>query len=97
MAEIRWTEESLRWLEDIYEYVSTDNPSAASRIIQGIRERTEDVLAFPEIGYRYTQSTRHIRILLYGHYRIAYLVDDDGSIDVIGIFHSALDITRYQL
>ncbi len=97
MAEIRWSEESLRWLEDIYEYVFMDNPAAASSILQGIYDRAHDILAFPEIGYRYTPSTRHIRILLYGHYRIAYLVNEDGNIDVLGIFHSALDITRYQL
>ena len=97
MAEIRWTEEALRWLEDIYEYVSVDDPAAASRILQGIFERTQDALAFPEIGYRYTHSTRQIRILLYGHYRIAYLADDNGDIDVLGVFHSALDISRYQI
>jgi hypothetical protein len=32
--------------------------------------------------------------LLYGHYRIAYLVKDDGNIDVLGVVHGALDITR---
>ncbi len=54
MAEIRWTEESLRWLEDIYEYVSAEDSSAASRILQGIFDRTQDALDFPEIGYRYS-------------------------------------------
>jgi plasmid stabilization system protein ParE len=97
MAKIKWTEESLRWLQDIYEYVSIDDPLAASRIIQGIYDRTQDGGDFPEIGYRYTPSVRHIRILLYGHYRIAYLIEDDGDIDILGVFHSALDITRYQL
>lgn len=97
MAEVRWTEESLRWLQDIYEYVSLDDPHAASQIIQGIYDRTQDVRDFPEIGYRYTPSVRHIRILLYGHYRIAYLINDEGDIDILGVFHSALDITRYQL
>ena len=28
---------------------------------------------------------------------IAYLVKNDGNVDVLGVFHSALDITRYQL
>jgi toxin ParE1/3/4 len=35
--------------------------------------------------------------LLYGHYRIAYLIKDDGNIDILGVFHGALDIGRYQL
>lgn len=34
-----------------------------------------------------------MRILLYGHYRIAYLVKDDG-VEILGVFHGALDIER---
>ena len=97
MAEIRWTEEALRWLADIYEYVSIDEPSAASNIVLGIHNRAQDLLVYPEIGYRYSPAQRNVRILLYGHYRIAYLIKNDGDIDILGIFHGALDITRYQL
>ncbi len=50
-----------------------------------------------EIRYRYTASSRHVRILIHGHYRIAYLIKDDGNIDILGVFHGALDIGRYQL
>jgi plasmid stabilization system protein ParE len=46
---------------------------------------------------RYFAANRHVRILLYGHYRIAYLVKDDGNVDILGVFHGALDITRYHL
>jgi plasmid stabilization system protein ParE len=35
------------------------------------------------------------RILLYGHYRIAYLIKSADEIDVLGVFHGALDIDRY--
>jgi hypothetical protein len=34
---------------------------------------------------------------MYGHYRIAYLVQADGNIDILGVFHAALDITKYEL
>jgi plasmid stabilization system protein ParE len=97
MAKIAWTEEAERWLEDIFEYIASDNPVAAARTIDGIYERVQDIGTFPEIGYRYMTSSRHVRILLYGHYRIAYLVKDDGNVDVLGVFHGSLDITRYQL
>jgi plasmid stabilization system protein ParE len=30
MAEISWTAEAQRWLEDIFEYIATENPRAAS-------------------------------------------------------------------
>ena len=97
MAEISWTEEAQRWLEDIFEYIAADDPQAAARTVQGIYGRAQDLATFPEIGHRYSASSRHVRILLYGHYRIAYLVKDDGSIDILGVFHGSLDITRYQL
>ncbi|HCL26021.1 MAG TPA: plasmid stabilization protein [Dehalococcoidia bacterium] len=97
MAEVRWTEEALRWVEDIYEYVRADEPAAAQRIVLGIFDRAQDVLSFPEIGYRYQPSARNVRILMYGHYRIAYLVKEEGDVDILGVFHSSLDISRYQL
>ena len=97
MAEIAWTEEAQRWLEDIFEYIAADNPAAAARTVQGIYERAQVLKTFPEIGHRYVASSRNVRILLYGHYRIAYLVRDDRNIDILGVFHGSLDITRYQL
>ncbi len=97
MAVIAWTDEARRWLEDIFEHIAADNPQAATRTVQGIYERAQVLATFPEIGHRYQGSLRNVRILLYGHYRIAYLVRDDGDIDILGVFHGALDITRYQL
>jgi len=97
MAEITWTEEAQRWLEDIFEYIAADNPDAAARTVLGIYERAQLLATFPEIGHRYTASSRHVRILLYGHYRIAYLIKNDGNIDILGVFHGALDIGKYGL
>jgi len=65
--------------------------------VNGIYERAQVLAKFPEIGHRYSASTRHVRILLYGHYRIAYLIKDNGNIDVLGVFHGSLDISRYRL
>jgi plasmid stabilization system protein ParE len=97
MAKITWTAEAQRWLEDIFEYIAADNPQAAAQTVNGIYERAQALAKFPEMGYRYWASSRHVRILLYGHYRIAYLIKDDGNIDVLGVFHGSLDISRYQL
>ena len=97
MAQIDWTDEALRWLEDIFEYIAADNPDAASRTIDGIFERAQALAQYPELGHRYLHSARNVRILLFGHYRIAYLVRDDGDVDILGVFHGALDITKYEL
>ena len=98
MAEIRWTEEAERWLRDIHDYISQDNPAAASRVITGIYERAQILRGFPESGYRYkSEAEGNIRILLYGHYRIAYLTKGKENVDILGVFHSALDIEKYLL
>ena len=96
MAEIRWTNEAEVWLRDIYDYIAQDNPSAAARVVDGIYEKAQLLKEHPEIGYKYrSESEGEIRILLYGHYRIAYLLAGDESIDILGIFHGALEIDRY--
>ena len=62
----------------------------------GIYEKAQLLRHFPEISYKYrTEPEGEIRILLYGHYRIAYLVMGSESIDILGVFHGALDIGRY--
>ena len=96
MGEVRWTHEAVRWLNEIHSYIARDNPAAAARTVQGIYEKAQVLTTFPEVGYRYRGTTnRPIRILLYGHYRIAYLVEEEGAITILGVFHGALDIERY--
>ena len=63
--------------------------------MNGIYESAQQLTEFPELGYRYHGSRDQVRILLYGHYRIAYLIKADGNIDILGVFHGALDIDRY--
>jgi len=96
MAEINWTAEAEQWLRDIYDYISSDKPEAARRVVEGIYEKVQILRRFPEVGHRYESDPHlHIRILLYGHYRVAYLIKEDQTIDILGVFHGALDIDRY--
>jgi len=96
MAEIIWTEEAERWLKEIYDYIAQDNPAAAEKVVSGIYQRAQILLEFPELGYKYrSEPEGDIRILLYGHYRIAYLIKGNDRVDILGVFHGALDIDRY--
>jgi plasmid stabilization system protein ParE len=97
VAEISWTEEAERWLSDIFEHIAQENPDAALKTVQGIYDRAQVLTEFPHIGQRYSPSPRAVRVLLYGHYRIAYLVKDNGNIDILGVFHGALDLSKYHL
>jgi plasmid stabilization system protein ParE len=65
MAEIAWTLEAQRWLEDIFEHIAADNPQAAARTVQGIYERAQDLKRFPQLGSRYAAAAgvrRRMRI-----------------------------------
>jgi toxin ParE1/3/4 len=96
LGRVRWTQEAEQWLHEIHDYIAADNPAAAVRTVRGIFERAQTLSSFPERGYRQPNpANRPIRVLLYGHYRIAYLLKDDGDIDILGVFHGALDIDRY--
>lgn len=97
MGSIAWTKEAQQWLLDIHEYIAHDNPIAADRVINGIFQQVQVLTQHPEIGHRYRGSVRNVRIMLYGHYRIAYLLKKSGNVDILGVFHGALDITKYSL
>jgi len=95
MAEIRWTYEADLWLKDIYDYIALDNPSAAKQVVEGIYNKAQILKDYPEVGHSYeTAEKEDVRILLYGHYRITYVLLND-QIDILGVFHGALDIDRY--
>ncbi|MEA3465856.1 MAG: type II toxin-antitoxin system RelE/ParE family toxin, partial [Thermodesulfobacteriota bacterium] len=96
MAEISWTAEAELWLKDIYDYIARDNPEAAARVVSDMYKRVQILKDFPETGYWYREEPEgDIRILLYGHYKIAYLIRRENNIDILGVFHGALDIERH--
>ena len=96
MAKINWTNESEIWLKDIFDYIAQDDPRAATKVVSGIYKKAQILKKFPQIGHEYRMVPEgEIRVLLYGHYRIAYLIKDKTHIDILGVFHGSLDIDRY--
>ena len=43
----------MQWLQDIYEYISAGNPSAAEKVISTIYEKAQVLIEHPEIGHNY--------------------------------------------
>jgi plasmid stabilization system protein ParE len=96
VGRIRWTHEAAQWLQEIHDHIAKDNPDAAVRTVRGIFDKAQTLKEFPERGARLlSRPQRHIRILLYGHYRIVYLVKENRDVEILGVFHGALDIERY--
>lgn len=97
MAELKWSAEALDWLEDIHRYIAQDNPTAAAKVMDGLVAKAELLVTFPDIGSRLRSVPEgEVRMVLYGHYRIAYLYRGDADVvEILGVFHGALDIDRY--
>ena len=97
MAKIRQTNEAVNWLQDIFDYISQDNPNIAHKVIKGIYNKAQILIDFPQIGHLYRKETKgEIRILLYGHYRITYFfLPDNKTVEILGVFHGAMEIDRY--
>ena len=50
----------------------------------------------PKAGHIFRKEEEgEVRILLYGHYRITYLLINISQIKILGVFHGALEIDRY--
>jgi len=95
MEEIIWTDEAEIWLRDIFDYIALDSSEAATVVVQGIYRRAQQLKAFPQSGHLHrTEPDGEIRILLYGHYRIAYQLTSGNRIVILGVFHGALNIER---
>jgi len=96
VVKIEWTDEAIFWLKDIHDYIVQDSKPIAKKVTKEIYNKVQILVTFPQIGYTYPNDNHlEIRILLYGHYRIAYLIKDENHIAILGIFHGSLDIQRY--
>ncbi len=96
MAEIVWTTEATDCLEQIHDYISRENSLAAHKVVSGIYQKVQMPGRQPRIGQRYEAIVdREVREILYGHYRIAYLIRSEDHVEIVGVFHGAMDIERY--
>lgn len=96
MVTINWTGEGVESLREIYAYIANDNPKAARNTVNKILEKAKLLGAFPELGGIYPIDAPYkIRVIYYSHYRIAYKIADESRIDILGVFHGAMEIKNY--
>lgn len=94
MAEIRWSLRSADDLRDIEEFIARDSPLHAVRTVDRIVEAVVSLAEFPRMGRVVPEFRRDdLRELIYGSYRIVYLLRDD-EVFVVRVVHGARDIRR---
>jgi len=94
MAEVRWTKPALDDLEDITEYISRDSKVYAERFAIRVIDAVKRLEHFPYSGRLVPEfNDENIRELIYGAYRVIYVVR--GLICyVTAVVHGSRDILR---
>jgi toxin ParE1/3/4 len=71
-----WSPLAAERLEDIYEYISEDNKSAAKKTVEKIFKKVESLAKNPERGRKVPETNREeIREVFEGEYRIIYRIE----------------------
>ena len=89
MVKIVWTVFAIEDLQLIHDYIAKDYMTYASRLIDKLIERMEQLKTFPKSGRVVPEfDNTAIRELIEGNYRIIYEIRAD-HIGIIRIHHAA--------
>jgi len=86
---VHWTDNALKHLLDIYEYISQNSSFYAQRMVDRLTIRSEQIGNFPMSGRKVPEYfAKDIRELIEKPYRIIYRIKPD-QIDVLAVVHGA--------
>ena len=86
---VRWTENAIGHLVNIYEYIAINSPTYGRRMVDRITRRSEQIAEHPLSGRKVPEyEADDIRELIEKPYRIIYRIKPD-QIDVIAVIHGA--------
>ncbi|MBR8841040.1 MAG: type II toxin-antitoxin system RelE/ParE family toxin [Stigonema ocellatum SAG 48.90 = DSM 106950] len=89
-----WTETAVENLGAIYTYIAKNSPQYATRIIDRITRRSQQIVNFPLSGRIVPEfETEQIREVIEGSYRIIYYIKPE-QIDVLAVIHGSQEITQ---
>lgn len=86
---VYWTQNAIRHLVNIYEYIALNSPVYAKGMVDRITRRSEQIAGQPLSGRKVPEyDAEDIRELIEKPYRIIYRVKLD-RIDVLAVIHGA--------
>ena len=86
---VYWTQNAIKHLTNIYEYIGLNSPTYAKRMVDRITQRSEQISTQPLSGRKVPEyETEVIRELIETPYRIIYRLKKD-QIDVLAVIHGA--------
>lgn len=95
MAQINWTDQALKDIDNIAEFISKDSLKYAKIQTQIFFERVESLFTQPELGRVVPElQKKKILELIVGNYRIVYRIISLKRIDILTIHHSRRLLTN---
>ena len=92
MVKIEWTEEAIKDLETIYDYIAQDSIKQAQKYTTLLFNKVEMLGNFPKMGKSYPECENpFLRHILFRNYNIFYEENKD-SIKIITILHTSRNI-----
>ena len=89
---VHWTDTAEGHLDALYAYISQDSPEYATRMVDRLTRRSQQIADFPFSGRRVPEyDIDQIREVIEGSYRIIYHIKPD-QIDVLAVIHGAMDV-----
>lgn len=86
---VEWTLNAIEHLTNIYEYIATNSPFYAKRMVDEITGRSEQIADQPLSGRKVPEyDDPDIRELIEAPYRIIYRIKTN-QIDVLAVIHGA--------
>lgn len=98
MVLIKWTNQAVFDLKEIFDYIGKDSKKYAKIQVQKIKQKTQVLKENPFSGQKidfFNQS--EIRQLAIGSYIIIYKIIDIARVDILSIHHSARDLNKRKL
>jgi toxin ParE1/3/4 len=89
VAHLRWSNQALADLEAIGDFIARDAPSVAQLFVERVFGAVKRLESFPLSGRIVPElDQENIREIIFGSYRIVYIVSDD-AVNILTVFHSA--------
>ena len=86
---VHWTNNAIEHLVNIYEHIALNSPTYATRMVDRITRRSEQIADQPLSGRKVPEyEAEDIRELIEKPYRIIYRIKSD-QIDVLAVIHGA--------
>jgi len=95
MVKLIWTDQAIQDLGGIGDFIAENSEKYAKLTVKRLYERTEILKAFPFAGRVVPEKHEEkLREFVEGNYRIFYEVISKDQINILGVYHSARDLSK---